>query len=140
MARRNHDSDTRSNTADRQSEDARHLSESKPSNERTRPLGFVGWIVVATLIGVVVIGLLALAVLGVAFITEGVREMVTQTAVTHQKHDPTPIPLTGAMAILNGAAFAALGSLFVLPSLLLIRALWKKRSAQQANRLDERNA
>jgi hypothetical protein len=113
--------------------DASPLPEPSPPSV---PFSLLG----CAIFGFLIVALIAMTVFGVAFFTEGVREMVTQTAVTHTKNDPTPIPLTGAMAVLNGAAFATLGGLFLIPCLLTIRGLWKKYRSKQAKRLDERNS
>ncbi len=109
------------------------VPEPSPPGVPTWPARFVG----CAFIGFFIVAWIAMTVFGVAFFTEGVREMVTQTAVAHQKNDPTPIPLTGGMAVLNGAALATVGGLALIPCLLTIRGLWKKYRSKQANRSDE---
>ncbi len=115
---------------------ADRLSEPIPSSLPTKPRGFVGWIK----FGVPVFGLVLVAVVAaVLAIPEGIRAMITQTAVLTFKRAP-PLHLTGATAFLYGVVLTILGSAGLLPIVLVIYGFWKDNSSMRANRLDERNS
>jgi uncharacterized membrane protein YhaH (DUF805 family) len=73
----------------------------------------------------------ALSVLALGFVYEGIHQIVTQIGVTRSKSNPTPITISGRMAVLNGLAYVAIGLVVLSPWWLAVQRFWKQRSSQK---------
>ena len=76
----------------------------------------------------------------VYFIWTGFQQVVTQTGVTAKKGDPTPIHLTGTVAVINGVCLLVIGGLVFAVCLLPFRVLWKRYASKTTKLHDERNS
>ena len=74
------------------------------------------------------------------YIWTGFQQVVTQTGVTAKKGDPTPIQLTGTVAVINGVCLLIIGGLVFAVCLLPFRVFWKRYASKTTKRQNERNS
>lgn len=74
------------------------------------------------------------------YIWTGFEQVVTQTGVTAKKGNPTPIHLTGTVAVINGVCLLIIGLLVLAVCLLPFRVLWKRHTSKTTKQQEERNS